>query len=278
MLKFLYTTVAGRFILKGLTNPAISNACGKFLDSRASRFLIPIFVKSNKINLSEYYADDFECFNDCFTRKVREACRPVDMDENALIAPCDGLLTVYPIQGGTVLPVKQSGYSIRRLLRSGKLAERYRDGICLVYRLCVDNYHRYCYLDDGIKGDNHFIPGRLHTVRPIALLNRPVFTENCREYTLMKTANFGVVLQMEVGALLVGKICNNHGEYGFSRGEEKGYFKYGGSTIIVLLEKDKALIDETILNSSLFGEEYPVRMGQKIGIKAHPTDGEFSDK
>ena len=130
---------------------------------------------------------------------------------------------------------------------------------------CVQHYHRYFYLDDGWKEDNIFIPGVLHTVRPIALREIPVFTENCREYTLMHTAHFGKVVQVEVGAMLVGKIRNYHRRYSFSRGEEKGCFLYGGSTIIVLLQKNRVNIFPDIRKASLEGREVPVRLGQAVG-------------
>jgi len=115
--------------------------------------------------------------------------------------------------------------------------------------------------------DNIFIPGVLHTVRPIALREIPVFTENCREYTLMHTAHFGKVVQVEVGAMLVGKIRNYHRRYSFSRGEEKGCFLYGGSTIIVLLQKNRVNIFPDIRKASLEGREVPVRLGQAVGEK-----------
>jgi phosphatidylserine decarboxylase len=162
-----------------------------------------------------------------------------------------------------VLPVKQSKYTVSSLLRDDNLARRFEDGLCLVFRLCVDNYHRYCYFDGGKKDDNVFIPGFLHTVRPTALEALPVFVENCREYTLMHTENFGDAVQIEVGAMLVGKIDNYHGVHEFKRGEEKGRFLYGGSTVILLLEKGRASVDGAFKLDS--GEEIPVVMGQRIG-------------
>lgn len=175
-----------------------------------------------------------------------------------------------------------------------RLAAEFDGGLCLVFRLCVDNYHRYHYFDDGSKGRNVFIPGRFHTVRPIALRNLPVFTENSREYTVMDTVHFGRAVQMEVGAMLVGKISNNHEEHEFKRGEEKGCFLYGGSTVILLLKRnpdssatsagpgsdansgseansssDATIhLDEPFLANTLAGIETPVKMGQRIGVKA----------
>lgn len=264
-LSFLYDTEPGRRILRILTHPAISKACGAFLDSPFSRPLIALFVSANSIDMSEYVCDGFKCFNDCFARRIKPGMRPVDSDPSSFVAPCDGRLTVYPVEKDLVIPVKQSSYSIPRLLHSKKLAARYDGGYCLVFRLCVDNYHRYIYFDNGVKGVNHFIKGKLHTVQPIALEKIPVFTENCREFTVMNTENFGKVTQMEVGAMLVGKIKNHHGRHAIKRGEEKGCFLYGGSTIILLVEKDRAVIDDAILKASAKGEETCVRLGEAIG-------------
>ncbi len=265
MLDFLYNTIFGRVILSILTRPVISKICGAFMDSRASKFLISPFVRANAIDLSQFYSDNFKCFNDCFARRIKPGKRPVDADPSSFVSPCDGLLSVYEIEDDTVLPVKQSKYSIPRLLHSRKLARHYSGGYCLVYRLCVDNYHRYIYFDNGVKGENHFINGKLHTVQPIALEKTPVFTENCREFTVMRTSNFGTAIQVEVGAMLVGKIKNHHGRHVFKRGEEKGCFLYGGSTIILLIEKNRIVIDDKILKASAEGIETPVVLGETIG-------------
>lgn len=271
MLEFLYETIPGRIILRFLVNPRISAICGRFLDSSFSKVLIGPFVKKNKINLSYFISDDFKCFNDCFIRKIKPGYRNFDMNPDALCAPCDGLLSVYNISNDLVVPVKGTAYSISRLLHSDRLADKYEGGYCLVFRLCVNHYHRYSYIDDGCKGENHFIPGKLHTVRPIALYNVPVFTENSREYTVMKTDNFGNVVQMEVGALLVGKIKNHHGKCDFKRSEEKGYFMYGGSTIIVLIQKGKVCLYDSIIRASKLGLETPVKMGEKVGCAIRKT-------
>ena len=95
------------------------------------------------------------------------------MEASNLCAPCDGLLSVWNISEDTVIPVKQSQYTVSSLLKDKELAAEYDGGLCLVFRLCVDNYHRYSYADSGKKGPNIFIPGVLHTVRPIALESRP---------------------------------------------------------------------------------------------------------
>lgn len=264
MLNFLYKTAAGRVLLKPLCSRWLSKLCGKFLDSRLSKPIIKSFVKKNNINLSDYYSDGFCSFNDFFCRKIKEELRPIDTEPSHLISPCDGLLSAYRINKNTVLPVKQSLYTVSELLNGDVLADRYADGICLVFRLCVDHYHRYCYIDNGTKSENIFIPGRLHTVRPIALESYPVFVQNCREYTVMETENFGAVTQIEVGAMLVGKIANLHGKASFLRGEEKGRFLYGGSTVILLLEKGSVKIKDEFFTATESGKETPVKMGEAL--------------
>ena len=267
-LHFLYHTAPGRALLKVLTRPGISRLCGRFLDSGMSRFLIAPFVRHNAIQLSDYDLSDIHSFNDFFSRKIRKGKRCIDFDPRNLIAPCDGLLSVFKITDTTVFPIKQSHYTLQSLLRSKKLASRYRDGYCLVFRLCVDHYHRYCYIDSGKKSKNYRIPGILHTVRPVALRQTPVFCENSREFTLIRTPHFGTVVQMEVGAMLVGRIVNYKEADVVARGEEKGMFQYGGSTIIVLLPKDQAVLRSDLLTSSKHGKETTVRMGEVIGYAA----------
>lgn len=265
ILQFLYETIPGRVLLKPLTSPQLSRLCGRFLDSGYSRFLINPFIRANHIRVKDYEVENIRSFNAFFSRKIKDGKRPIDANPYNMIAPCDGLLSVWSIEKDTVFPVKQSRYTIASLLQNKKLAKHYEGGYCLVFRLCVDHYHRYCYVDSGKKSRNIFLPGRLHTVRPIALRNVPVFTENSREYTAIKTADFGTLIQMEVGAMLVGRITNHKGKGTAVRGREKGYFQYGGSTIIVLAEPESLQVREDILQNSKTGRETSVKMGEVIG-------------
>lgn len=264
LLRFLYDTLPGRIVLRAVTCRGISKACGAFLDSSLSRPMILGFANKNDIRLSDYHCEQLRCFNDFFSRKIRAGLRPISAAPDELIAPCDGLLSAYHISAGTVLPIKQSAYTIEALLGADPVAQLYVGGTCLVFRLCVGHYHRYCYLDDGQKSDNVFLPGQLHTVRPIALDRLPVFVRNCREYTVMQTTHFGTVTQVEVGALLVGKIQNHHASGQFSRGQEKGMFLYGGSTIVVLLEPGQGRVQERFFRATVHGQETPVQLGQGL--------------
>lgn len=266
MSKFLYNTVCGRMFLKILVTPAISKIAGVFMNSKLSKLYINRFIKSNNIDMSDYIRDNWSCFNEFFTRRLKNGKRPVDMHESSLISPCDGYLTVYNIDSESAFEIKNTVYSLKDLINSESLAGEYIGGTCLVFRLTPSDYHRYIYPDTGAKGKNYYIPGKFHTVRPIAFDHYPVFKTNSREYTILRTNNFDDVIFMEVGAMLVGKICNNHQEHNFRRGEEKGRFEFGGSTIVMILKKDTAVIDRNILEYLDKNDEFQVKLGEKIGV------------
>ena len=266
-LRFLYGTRAGRTVLKLAASRPVSYLAGSFMDSPLSRPLIGPFIRKNGIAMEDYLPLPYACFNDFFCRPIRQARRPIPEDPSVLMAPCDGLLSVYRVSDGLVLPIKQSRYSVCDLLGGSADAGIFRDGLCLVFRLCVNHYHRYAYLADGTLRKKRFLPGGLHTVWPIALAALPVFTRNCREYTLMETKHFGPVAQVEVGAMLVGKIRNHKGPgMTFRRGEEKGRFLYGGSTVVLLLEKGRVSLDEDLFENTARGLETPVQLGEALGF------------
>lgn len=265
LLKKLYGSVLGRVLLKTLTAPVISRAAGAFMDSKASKLLIKPFIKRSGIDTSQYIMRDFRSYNDFFTRRVIPEKRPVDYEPSHLISPCDSKLTVHKISKNSIFRIKGSRYRVSDLLKNDFLAKRFCGGYCLIFRLEVDDYHRYCYIDNGTKTENTYIAGELHTVNPIALERYNIYKRNCREYTVLHTENFGDVVQVEVGAMMVGRIVNNDDTASFLRGEEKGRFEFGGSTIVMLFGKDSIRIDEDILRNSAEGIETVVKYGEKIG-------------
>ena len=265
--KFLYYNPFGRLFLRIFTWRPLSKLVGKYLDGRLSRRKIKKYIKQHNIDMSSFIEEDYPSFNAFFTRRIKPELRPFDLESAAFIAPCDGKLSLYEIDGNTEFEVKGFEYTVETLLKDRELADRYRGGYCFIFRLAVEDYHRYFYLDDGVKGKNVFIKGRLHTVQPAALEKKRVFTENCREYTVLETENFGAVTQVEVGAMMVGRIVNLHEEHSFKRGEEKGRFEFGGSTIIVLVEKGKVLPDEELLLNTAAGKETIVKCGERIGSR-----------
>lgn len=268
LLKKLYDTAYGRCLLKVLTLPAVSKAAGLYMDSPLSKPLIAPFIRKNGIDTSQYIMRDFRSYNQFFTRRIKPEKRPIDRVPSHLISPCDSKLSVYRIDIGSVFAIKGSHYRVCDLLKNSFLARRFEGGYCCIFRLEVDDYHRYCYIDSGRKSDNVFIAGELHTVNPIAMKRYNIYKRNSREYTVLHTDNFGDVAQIEVGAMLVGRICNRHGVHEFVRGEEKGRFEFGGSTIVLLFERDAIVPDPDLLKNTAEGFETVVKYGEKIGIAA----------
>ncbi len=265
ILNVLYTTVAGRIALKVLTFPVFSKFVGFLLDTRLSKPLIIPFKLISHINMKEYERKHYKSFNDFFTRQIKPGKRPIDKKRSHLISPCDGRISAYKIEEDLMIPIKGTTYTLESILRNKALADEFGGGICVVIRLSVDNYHRYCYVDSGKKGKNVFVKGVLHTVNPIAFKYFNIFKENCREYTVIDTENFGKVIQMEVGALLVGRITNYHGKKKVKRGDEKGKFEYGGSTVVLFLKNDKLKLFDKFWINTANNIETPVKMGEAIG-------------
>ena len=169
----------------------------------------------------------------------------------------------------TTFSIKNTEYTLRSLLRSPRLAKRFRGGYAYILRLTVEDYHRYLYSVSGKQSKNYHIDGTFHTVNPIANDYLPIYKENTREYTVIHSKEFGDVLQMEVGALLVGKISNHKQSTVVTRGEEKGFFEYGGSTIVVLTQKGRVTPRSDLLTNSKNGYETKVLQAHPLGILPH---------
>lgn len=265
ILRKLYASLWGRLLLWPLIRPGFSQFAGRLLDSGASRCLIKPFIQKNHIDMSPYEPRSYHSFNDFFTREIKPEERMIDYDETHLVSPADGKISAYQLGNTNRFFVKNTCYTTASLLQNQKLAKRYKNGAAIIIRLSVDDYHRYCYPSDGLKSSNYYIPGVLHTVQPAACETVPVYKENQREYTLIKTRCFGTLLQMEVGALLVGRIKNYQQEGYVKKGHEKGKFEYGGSTIILLVEPDKVKIASEFFENTENGYETFIKMGECIG-------------
>ena len=266
MLPFLYGTVPGRMILKVLTCRPVSKIVGLWQSSPFSALTIDRFILNNNIRMRDYVPAKYASFNDFFARKIRRSRRPICEDKEALITPSDGKVLAYRVKDDLSVRIKNRTYTLNELFDGDDITQEFPGGFLYVIRLTVDNYHRYSYVDSGVKSENTFIKGKLHTVNPVALDHVPVFHENCREYTVIDGDNIGRHVMMEVGAMLVGKIVNHHGAGRVKRGAEKGFFMFGGSTV-VLLTKKAIVPDNDILFNTRKGIETLVKLGEQIGHK-----------
>lgn len=260
---FLYGTRFGRLLLKAIMKFHLDRIIIRFLWSPCSKVLINWYTRRNNIRVTEQEKASFKSFRDLFAR-VREYIE-IDITPEHLISPCDGWLSVYPIDGKSCFSIKNSHYKIRDFLQDEALAKNYMGGTCLIFRLCVSDYHHYCYIDNGYQGNNHFIPGVLHSVQPIACETFPVYVLNKRNWCLLTTENFGPVVQCEIGALVVGGIFNEKENTRFFKGEEKGHFELAGSTIVLLFERGQMQLRIKIMEKLLQAEEVKVKQGEWIG-------------
>lgn len=263
-LNFFYGTHLGRLLLKPFVTKTTANLVAKFMNSKLSKCMIKRFVNKNDINVYEYDDRKYNSYNDFFTRKVIDTKRPINTTKDVLISPCDSKLMAYDIDNNLVMRIKDAYYDINSLVNNDIL-EEYKGGKALVFRLSTDNYHRYCYIDSGSKGKNNHIKGVYHTVQPISLKHYNFYKTNTREWTVLNTNNFGKVIQVEVGAMLIGRIVNNHETYIYKKGEEKGYFEFGGSTIVMLFKKGTIRLDDDIYENSKQNIETIVSYGERIG-------------
>lgn len=265
-LNFFYDTFVGRMLLKPFISKWFSNLMALYMNSKYSIKRTNRFIKKNNINVYDYSKQEYSSYNDFFIRKIIDAKRPINGRSDVFISPCDSKLTVYKINNDLTLKIKGAYYSVDTLVDKNIMNE-YMGGYAFVFRLSTDNYHRYCYIDSGSKGENVHIEGVYHTVQPIALKHYNFYKTNTREYTVMSTNNFGKVIQVEVGAMGIGRIVNHHQKHKFKKGEEKGYFEFGGSTIVVLVKKSMVKVDKDIITNSEEDIETNVKYGEKIGIK-----------
>ena len=262
-LDFLYNTFLGRILLKLIFSRVwFSKLQAIYQNSKISKRKILPFILKYNVDMSVYENQSYNSFSDFFKRKRIIKNKTF---ENELIAIADSKLQVFSIQDNLELKIKQSIYSLNELIQDEQIVKKYKDGTCLIYRLSMDDYHRFMFLDDGNIINSKKMKGVLHTIRPISKRYN-VFCQNSRQVTFLNTKNFGRVIQIEVGAMLVGKIVN-YKKINFKRLEEKGYFDFGGSTIVQLFEKEKIKIDGDILAKSKENIETKVEIGMKIGEK-----------
>jgi len=265
-LHLFYDNIIGRIILKCLISKPITSVGSWYMNSKLSKLKIKKFINKNHINMEEYYQKEFKSFNDFFIRDIKEEYRVIDKNKNTFISPADSKLSIYTIDDNISFKIKNSIYTVEELLQDKQLAKKYQDGLLLIFRLSVDDYHHYIFIDDGKVEKTKEIKGKYHTVNPIAMKKYKVFSENHRIVNILSTKNFGDMIYVEVGALMVGKIVNRNVKK-FTKGEEKGYFCFGGSTIAILLEKDQVKINEDILKYTNKDIEVKIKMGQIIGKK-----------
>jgi len=262
---FFYKSVPGRSIMKVCQKSGAFRVAAWALRTPPSRGLIPRYIRHNGIDMTPFEGQRYRSYAEFFSRS-KEVVVP-DSAPEELISPCDGLLSAYPVTPALDIPMKGSHYRLTDLLPAPELAESFCGGLCLVFRLEASDYHHFCCFDDARLLRRGYIPGQLHSVQPIACDRVPVYRLNRRWWSLLETRNFGMAVQIEVGAMLVGGVRCAGPESVLRRGQEMGNFELAGSTVLLLLgpEVRQRLEFAEPYQNAREGREIRVCMGVVLG-------------
>ena len=261
-----------RITQRFLCRRSLSQLYGLLQRHAGSRRQIPHFVRQHGIDLQEAVVPrgGFASFNDFFIRRLKPGARPVSADARDFISPADSRLQVFAVTQDFSLQVKGLRIRLPALLGREVMDDRFEGGLCLSFRLAPCDYHRFGYVARGVQGRVHTVGSRFHSVSPLALRHKPdILTTNVRQWCLVQTDLWGTLIQVEVGAMMVGSIVQHKPGGGpCRRGEEKGYFQFGGSTVLILVGPGRLRVDDDILEHSARGIETLVRYGETVGRRA----------
>lgn len=264
-LRFAYETLLGRTLWTVLFGSRrISDWMGRKYDSPKS---VKTIAKLASIpgclpQEAEKPMDEYMSFNEFFTRKLKPEARPLG---DGIVSPADGRLMLYLDAGSdTPFPLKGATKSLKSVFDEDAPVGRYD---IAVIRLAPVDYHRFHFPCDCMTlGDVRTIEGKYHSVNPIALLRYPdVYADNERQIVKAHAA-FGDFWLVDVGAFGVGTIVQTYRGDLHRKGEEKGYFKFGGSTVMFIVPHGAVTFDEDLVRNSVGGLETRVKFGERIGI------------
>lgn len=232
---------------------------GKKYDDPASKAEIPGFIDFHKLDMSEVLlpVDEFKNFNEFFYRALKPGARPCSAPDNphVITSPADCRSVVFNrIDAATNIWIKGRDFSVKRLLGDAypEDAAKYENGALGIFRLAPQDYHRFHIPVDGVLRKPKLIAGEYYTVNPMAIRSAlDVYGENVRVIVPIDTVAHGRVMVICVGAMMVGStvITRQEGEQ-VKRAEELGYFKFGGSTIVLLFEEGKMVFDDDLVDNS----------------------------
>jgi len=238
---------------------------GDRMDSPSSEKKIMPFIEDYQIDMTIVQSQKYNSFNDFFIRKLKKNARKIDSTPNVVVSPADGKILAYANIINDDFLIKGSRFDVSSFLDNDELGKKYENGSLIIIRLAPYDYHRFYFPVCGEVSPQVKIDGDLYSVNPIALQKMiEIFFLNKREYVSISNQQIGKVIMAEVGATMVGSIIQTYQGDVAVIGEEKGYFKFGGSTVVLLFEKDKITIDEDLLNNTAIGLETEVKMGEKI--------------
>jgi phosphatidylserine decarboxylase len=268
LLVWLYNNPVGEATLWALVKrKLVSSIYGNMMDRPSSTKKIQPFVEEFDIDMSSVQKQEFNSFNDFFTRKLKNNARPVDTNSTITVSPADGKLLAYADISNSDFIIKGYRFDILSFLNNADLAKNYLDGTLVIIRLAPLDYHRFHFPVSGRVSPITQIDGDYYSVNPLALRKIiEIFCLNKREFIIISNPLFGDVVMAEVGATMVGSIIQTYTGNFVKKGKEKGYFKFGGSSVVLLFKKNKIRIDDDLLINTLKGYETAIKEGERIGV------------
>lgn len=278
-IEWLYESYSGKGLAGLICKAPLSQFYGALQDSKMSQRKVLPFIKKFNIDMNDYLPEDgrteanpYSTFNQFFIRRFRPGRRPIVEAPNEMAAFSEARYYGYAsVHDDETVPVKSHNMKPHALIANKKWEDTFHDGPLLLARLCPVDYHRFHFPDDGVVLDDYRVTGLFHSVNPLALKSKEdILITNERHVTIMETKNFGKLAYIEVGAICVGKIIQSKPiDKGreFARGEEKGYFLFGGSTVIVIGEKGKWKPSADIIDNTKKGMETYLQLGMTVATK-----------
>ena len=278
-IEWLYESSSGKSLSPLICKAPLSKLYGTLQDLPISQRKVEPFIKKFNINIGDYLPEEgrtekspYSTFNQFFIRRFRPGKRPVESDPTLMAAFSEARYYGYEsVHDDEAVPVKGHHLKPKSLIANAKWEKTFEDGPLLLARLCPVDYHRYHFPDNGKIVDDYRVSGLFHSVNPLALKSKSdILITNERHVTILETENFGKLAYIEVGAICVGKIIQSKPldkGRAFSRGEEKGYFLFGGSTVIVVGEKGKWKPSADIIGNTKKGLETYLHLGMTVASK-----------
>jgi len=250
--------------------PGFSRMYAALQKTSLSKRKITPFVEKYKVQIEDFIEPKggYRSFDSFFSRKVKPSARQIDTRDNVAIMPADGRYLVFPnVSDVDRVFVKGQKFSLEQLLGSAEFAQRYQEGSLVIARLCPTDYHRFHFPFHCIPQKTQLVDGSLYSVNPLALRQKiDILNSNKKMITVLDSQQFGEVLYIEVGATAVGSIKQTFtpGQM-VTKGDEKGYFEFGGSTVLLLFEKERIAFDEDLIEASKMSLEMKACFGESLG-------------
>ena len=268
LLKFLYGNTFGKFAFLPLAKQkVITKKYGKMMNTPKSVERIQPFVDSLNIDMSESKkrVNEFQSFNDFFYRELKADARKI---ADGMVSPGDGRVLAFDkVSEVNSFYVKGTKFTLKAFLKDDNLLEKHKNSSMVIVRLAPNDYHRYHFPFKGIASEAKQISGSYYSVSPIALQTNftKVFCKNKKEICTLTTENQGEILVIPVGATMVGSLNSTYNPKAVvEKGQEMGYFAFGGSTVVLLFESNHFKIDEDLLQNTKNNIETFLKMGEKI--------------